>query len=206
MPPPLPPTTQGGQLTPAGNSIVVEMFHDLICPFSSKMYKTVYDSVIPAFGDSVTFVVHQVPQPWHPQGSYVHEAALAVRYTTPGLYGKFCRAAFAAYDSGSFTDADTWNKTREQIYEELCTLVSEVGGDAPAVRQLLAMKEGGCNEMTQHIKWAVKLHRCRGVHVTPTVHVNGLEAGIVSSGWTGDQWKAFLEPMGADFFQGSKLA
>jgi hypothetical protein len=40
--------------------------------------------------------------------------------------------------------------------------------------------------------------RARGV-----CEQNGLEAGIVSSGWTGAQWKAFLE--GADCFQGSKL-
>merc|ERR1712060_753140 len=110
-----------------------------------------------------------------------------------------------AFDSGKFQDVDTWNKSRAQIYKELCALVSEVGGDALAVRELLAMKEGGCNEMTQHIKWSVKFHRCRGIHVTPTVHVNGLEAGIVSSGWTADQWNAFLEPLGADHFQGSKL-
>ena len=59
--------------------------------------------------------------------------------------------------------------------------------------------------VTQAIKWAVKYHRCRGIHVTPTVLVNGLEAGIVSSSWTAAQWKAWLEPMGADNWQGSKL-
>ena len=31
--------------------------------------------------------------------------------------------------------------------------------------------------------------------VTPTVFVNGLEAGVVSSGWTPEQWLKFLEPM-----------
>ena len=50
-----------------------------------------------------------------------------------------------------------------------------------------------CLPTTQALKWATKLHRVRGVHVTPTVHVNGLEAGIVSSGWTGEQWLKFLE-------------
>ena len=41
--------------------------------------------------------------------------------------------------------------------------------------------------------------------MTPTVHVNGLEAGVVSSGWTGEQWESFLAPMGADNFTGSAL-
>ncbi len=30
-------------------------------------------------------------------------------------------------------------------------------------------------QVTQHLKWATKFHRVRGVHVTPTVFVNGLE-------------------------------
>jgi len=54
-----------------------------------------------------------------------------------------------------------------------------------SLNSLLKMSADGGNAgnaMTQHIKWACKYHRGRGVHVTPTVHVNGLEAGIVSSG------------------------
>ena len=34
-------------------------------------------------------------------------------------------------------------------------------------------------QVTQHLKWAVKFHRVRGVHVTPTVFVNGLEVRVV---------------------------
>ena len=35
--------------------------------------------------------------------------------------------------------------------------------------------------------------------------VNGLEAGLVSSGWSAAEWSAFLEPMGTDNWQGSRL-
>ena len=54
-------------------------------------------------------------------------------------------------------------------------------------------------------RWAVKFHRVRSVHVTPTVFVNGLEAGVVSSGWGGAEWQRFLQPMGADNWQGTQL-
>ena len=109
-----------------------------------------------------------------------------------------------AYDGGKFKDADTWEKSRGQIYAELVELAKSVGVEG--IDEKLKMKESGeCNEMTQRLKWAVKYHRCRAVHVTPTVHVNGLEAGIVSSGWTPEQWCAFLEPCGADNFTGTKL-
>ena len=43
------------------------------------------------------------------------------------------------------------------------------------------------------------------VHVTPTVFVNGLEAGVVSSGWSAAEWQKFLQPMGADNWQGTQL-
>ena len=212
---PLNPIQQGFALSAARSPICVELFLDLICPFSSKMFKTVYSDVIPSLPSDtpVNFVLQQVPQPWHPQGTYVHEAALAVKQVAPACYPAYVNAVFAAYDSGKFKDDDTWDKTRSQIYADLLGLLAADEAlkavDSAAVAKLLEPSPGGGNSgtpMTQHIKWAVKYHRTRGVHVTPTVHINGLEAGIVSSGWTGDQWKAFLEPLGADNWQGSKLA
>ena len=46
------------------------------------------------------------------------------------------------------------------------------------------------NAVTQAIKWSVKFHRARSVHVTPTVLLNGIEAPDVSSGWSAEQWAA----------------
>ena len=118
------------------------------------------------------------------------------------------RATYSAYDDGKWKDDDSFDKTRGQIYAELCALAATIEGvDAEAVAAALKLTGPGNagTGVTQAIKWAVKYHRCRGIHVTPTVLVNGLEAGIVSSSWTAAQWKAWLEPMGADNWQGSKL-
>lgn len=38
------------------------------------------------------------------------------------------------------------------------------------------------------MKWAVKYHRTRSVHTTPTVFLNGLEAPDISSSWGLDEW------------------
>lgn len=55
---------------------------------------------------------------------------------------------------------------------------------------------GNCgNETTQMVKWSTRYHRTRGVHVTPTVFVNGQEATKVSSGWSADEWGALISPL-----------
>ncbi len=51
------------------------------------------------------------------------------------------------------------------------------------------------NELTQAVKWLVKYHRSYGVHVTPTVFLNNIEAGQVSSSWTLPEWTELLEPL-----------
>ena len=166
------------------------------------VYKTVTEEVMPKLaGKPISFVVNQVPQPWHPQGTYVHEAALAVKATAPEAYPAYISAIVTAFEAGRFKDDVTIDMSRKQIYSELLGLLATGDDtlkavDAAAVSSLLTLTgEGNAGTaMTQHIKWACKYHRCRGVHVTPTVHVNGLEAGIVSSGWTGEQWLKFLEP------------
>ena len=183
--------------------IQIECFLDLICPFSCKMYKMLYEKVLPTLDEDISIAIHHVIQPWHPQGTMVHEAALAVKQISPQAYPGFVNDIYTNFSTGKFKDEDTWKKTRLEIYDDLLELLpTEV--DKNAVKALLMPTGAGGNEgnkMTQEIKWACKFHRARGVHVTPTVFVNGLEAGAVSSGWSEDQWKKFLAEKGNDFFQ-----
>ena len=201
----LPPTPQGVRI--ADGAIEVELFVDLICPFSCRMLKAVDELIASGGAGGVGFTVHHVPQPWHAHSSYVHEAAICTALVNAAAYMPVVRALTAAYTAGRFTDEDTYEKSRAAIYAELLAVVASAA-DAPtaeAVGKMVALKEGGVPDSVQHIKWACKYHRARGIHVTPTVHVNGLEAVIVSSGWSSAQWAAFLAPKGSDHFTGSKL-
>ena len=47
---------------------------------------------------------------------------------------------------------------------------------------------GAATEVTQHLKWATKFHRQRGVHVTPTVFVNGLEVRMLNCQCHMEMW------------------
>ena len=73
------------QLSAASPSVLVETYHDLACPFSSQMLNTLVSDVIPKYQHKgVQWVLHQVPQPWHPYSCNMHEAALAVKAVKPG--------------------------------------------------------------------------------------------------------------------------
>lgn len=147
MPPPLPPTAVGHCLSNAAAPIRIELFLDLICPFSCKMWRAV-SAILPQIGDKFCFVMHQVPQPWHPQGTCVHEAALAVKQVAPTAYAAYVSAIYDAFDGADkkFTDSDTQDKTRKQIFQDLYALLSTSDElkavDAVAVGAKLALKDG----------------------------------------------------------------
>eukprot|EP00999_Lentomonas_sp_LEN2_P000720 NODE_1716_length_758_cov_88.678288_g1667_i0.p1 GENE.NODE_1716_length_758_cov_88.678288_g1667_i0~~NODE_1716_length_758_cov_88.678288_g1667_i0.p1 ORF type:complete len:212 (-),score=21.80 NODE_1716_length_758_cov_88.678288_g1667_i0:40-675(-) len=182
----------------------VECFCDPVCPFSCKMLKTLATSVVDSAPEHIEFVVHHCPQPWHPQSGMTIEAALAVEEVciksgkpddSLSFYKVLCE------HQQQFVDVETYDKSRKQICDELADLAGATGVDREAVRALLQLNpeelaQGFKNPGTcvnQRFKQHVKFHRKRGVHVTPTVFVNGVEAGEVSSGWSGEQWLEFLQ-------------
>jgi hypothetical protein len=158
------------------------------------MFIALYDSdIFKEYEGKVSFVMQNTPQPWHPQGVYLHEVALAVKVHQPELFAKVVRAIYEAFafGKGKFTDADTYDKSRAQIYEEALDVAASAGADRALIAEkvkLLTLKPAPGVEVqattscTQDIKWAVKRQRKMGVHVTPTVFINGLEAGIAAGG------------------------
>ena len=166
----------------------------------------------------ITIKLHHVIQPWHPQSTMVHEAALAVKRVVPGLYLTFIRNVYKKFmTQHHFTDHDTWNKTRLEIYDDLlceCLPSSDWIDDEQRqqVQQLLypprtttgrpprsgtATFNSG-NAITAELKFACRYHRQRGVHITPTVFANGIEASEVSSGWKADDWNEFFKQFWID--------
>lgn len=184
--PPLPAAPLGSAFG-ATDGPEIELFLDLACPFSRKLFMSAYgDETVRASG--ARFVMHQVPQPWHWQSAVMHEAALAVRQLRRDAYFPFVAAVFAAQES--YVDSAVAAETREAVATRLAALAEAACGvPAAEVRGLLATGEGNSGTaVTQQVKWAVKHHRARGVHVTPTVFVHGIEAPQVSSSYSKEQW------------------
>jgi hypothetical protein len=51
------------------------------------------------------------------------------------------------------------------------------------------------NGVTNDLKVLIKMARLVGVHVSPTVIVDGVVDNNISSGWTKEQWVEYLEKL-----------
>lgn len=185
---------EGGPSAPA-----VELFMDLACPFSGRLFAAVHPASRPggALHGKARFIFQHVVQPWHPQSEVMHAAALAVRE----LRGEekaldFCLALFEAYDD--FTDEAVGDETRDVTAGRLAALAAAAAGaQADAVLPLITKGDDAYKRTLQALKWTVKQHRSRAVHVTPTVFVHGIEAPQISSSWTTGQWAELLDELAA---------
>jgi protein-disulfide isomerase len=168
------------------------------------MFNTLYTSLIPRLrasplGKKVQLVFRPQVQPWHPSSTLTHEAALAVSRLAPAKFWAFAAALFA--QQKGYFDVAVVNETRNATYRRLAKLAAEsVGVDEEAVYGLLAVPDkpgpdGALNvgnAVTDDLKVLVKMARLVGVHVSPTVLLDGVEAREVGSSWTADQWVEWL--------------
>lgn len=76
----------------------LELYLDYVCPYSAKMYNTVYGSVFPLirqkYASKVQILFRQQIQPWHPSSTLVHEAGVAVLKLQPNKFFEFSKVHF----------------------------------------------------------------------------------------------------------------
>ncbi|KAI5862983.1 hypothetical protein GGS23DRAFT_605111 [Durotheca rogersii] len=197
------PSSPAAGVPPAVHTL--ELYLDFVCPFSAKLFKTFYHSVIPLikanpkWAGNLQILFRQQIQPWHPASTLVHEAALAVLRLAPARYWAFSDALFQA--QLDYFDEFLVDESRNQTYRRLAKLAASVTGvDEDQIYGLLEIppkvREGshanGGNKVTDDLKVQIKTARLVGVHVSPTVIFDGVVANDISSSWTTDQWSEFL--------------
>lgn len=169
----------------------VELFLDYNCPFSAKMFKKVQDEILPLLRerklqDKYRFVFMNVVQPWHGvQSSVLHEVSFAVGRVDPDLFWTVSRVLFD--NLAKFLDSEVYDKSRGQLTKEILALiVKETDGciktdSFKQIEQLLQVKGVGgpvaSNDgsgVISDVKYFTRYHRTVGIHVTPSVMVNGV--------------------------------
>jgi protein-disulfide isomerase len=182
----------------------IEVFIDYVCPYSAKIFATLYNSVIPiikensSWASSLEIIFRQQVQPWHPSSTLTHEAALAVLKVSPEKFWPFSAALFEAQKE--YFDVNVVNEGRNQTYARLAKLAGSVGVDEQKVLDLLTVSDNPSaegdlnlgNGTTNDLKVLIKMARLVSVHVSPTVIFDGVVQNDISSGWSVDQWKEWL--------------
>eukprot|EP00871_Galdieria_phlegrea_P002936 jgi/Galph1/3643/GphlegSOOS_G2298.1 len=190
--PPLPRKKVGFSLGPSSAPIELEVFLDYCCPYSKTAYIKLVDSIIPAMNNQVNFVFQNQIQPWHPQSTCMHEAALAVGRVAPKQFFAYSRLLFEHQEE--YFDGVCYKKTREQIYEQLCRLAMSLDIPFEKMMDMLSIRKAG-NEVQLDMKFAIKYARKLGIHVSPTYLVNGIEDTAAGSDWNVETWKERLQPL-----------
>lgn len=115
----------------------------------------------------------------------------------PDKFWAYSKELFAV--AQEYFDVNVVNETRNDTYARLAKLAGKVGVDEGEVLKKLKVPstavEGAYNvgnAVTVDVKTVVKMARLTGVHVSPTVILDGVVAGEVSSSWGEAQWKEWL--------------
>jgi len=181
----------------------LELYLDYVCPFSKKMFMTIYDQILPTiktkYSGRLQLIFRQQIQPWHPSSTLTHEAGAAVLQLSPDRFWDFSAKLFEKQTE--FFDVNVVNETRNNTYKRLAKIAAGVDVDENKFYDLLKIsdqpgKEGSLNTgngVTNDLKVMVKTNRLVGVHVTPTVIFNGVVENSISSSFSKEQWEEWLE-------------
>lgn len=165
---------------------------------------------------NVTIIFRHQVQPWHPSSTLVHEAALQSAGLHREKVGGYPYAWFWCYSyilfkhQTEFFDVNVVNETRNQTYERLIALYQTIfdsqdgrPSEDPVreMREALLVsdkpsKDGALNvgnQVTEGLKWAIKLGRQNGIHVSPTVLWDGVVENGISSSFGEKEWVSFFE-------------
>ena len=161
------------------------------------MFRKLQDEVVPAIREdresqnqssrdaSFNLWMVNVVQPWHGvQSSILHDVSFAVARSAPSKYGAIARVLFDNIER--FYDSEVQDLTRRQITQSVLELISEklTLEEKRSVEALLyiAPNSGNAgNGVGVDNKYFAKYSRTLGVHVTPTVVVNGIVVPSIES-------------------------
>lgn len=145
----------------------IELYLDYVCPFSAKMFNTLYTNVLPdvptKYPSKVQFLFRQQIQPWHPSSTLVHEAGAAVLRLSPDKFWDFSKALFDKQTE--FFDVNVVHEARNDTYKRLANVAASVGLDEGKVFGLLEVSNkpgedrslNSGNQVTNDVKSMVKV-------------------------------------------------
>lgn len=177
---------------PLANTI--EVFLDYNCPFSGKMFKKIDTEILPllkekGLNDKYNIVFVNVIQPWHGfQSSILHDISFAVSKIAPNKFWDISRIFFNNIEL--FYDTQVINKSRKTLTEEILNLIKNDLSieDLNKIKELLIIDGENSekisnmgNSVIKDNKYFTRYHRTLGIHMTPSVMINGILISQIES-------------------------
>ncbi|KAF9573295.1 hypothetical protein EC968_008835 [Mortierella alpina] len=186
----------------------LELYLDYVCPFSAKLWDQVYHNVLPwlekEHPGQVQIILRNQIQPWHPSSTLTAEAALAVEKVDPSVFAPYSDALFK--QQKSFFDEAVVEKSRNEQYKALALLAASIRTTmSPLIEEIVYdqlhiypvqdsnRSTNTGNKVSNDLKYFIKIGRQNGIHVSPTALWDGVVENAISSGWSLDSWKEFLQ-------------
>ena len=176
---------------------VIDLFLDIICPFSARLWSTVVaqNNLPDKYKSRVQFIFRHQIQPWHIQSVLAHTVVMAVAREQSSRLFDAITGLFRRQQE--LFDEYLEEKTQVEIFEKILSILDEethIRLDINLFRTKRTESKAG-NSFTADVKYHTKYARKHGVHVSPTVFVNGLEEPEISSQWTVEQWNTYLDKL-----------
>lgn len=176
----------------ANKAQTIELFGDYNCPFACKLFKKFQDGWA---SDKFQVVFVNVVQPWHGfQSSVLHECSLAVARIQPDAFWKASRVLYDHIED--FYDGEVYDLSKRQLVEKVSALLeSEAGVSSSAIVELVQTPGPGNagSAVAKDLKYLTRYGRTLGVHVTPSVFLNGIYMSTIESSTDLDEIVRILE-------------
>ena len=156
---PIPNRPDGYALSPAAPAtapVVLEAFFDVLCP-DSKAAWPIVQQVLSTYPDTVYFLLHTFPLPYHTWAFIANEGVHVIDALTGGNL-----TAVRAYTDllfniqESYYNNNTLDLSPSDVYDKLASDVAELYADSGTFRKRLAAS-GGSN-METRISWKSNSH------------------------------------------------
>ena len=183
---------------PQGSLLTTFLFvvFDYVCPYSAKMFKTVYTQVLPKisgskyYNENLQIIMRPQIQPWHPSSQLTIESGLAVLELAPEKFWQYSEALFEKQKE--YFDIPVVNEPRNETYKRLSKLANQsVGVDEGKMYDLLKIPEKAGpdgalnvgNQVQNETKRTIKVRYYNDTDVVPEPHGSRRAASAVHGKW-----------------------
>jgi hypothetical protein len=161
---------------------IFEMFLEPTCPFSSRAFGKLDETLAAAGEERVTVKIRLQSQPWHMYSGVIVRCILAASTLPDGKHAaKAVLAAVAThreeFEFDKHCSGPNMDATPNIIIARIETFSGVKLGDAFVIPDL-----------DREIKWHCKYSRQNGIHVSPTFMIDGLVQSEMSSGDPVSSW------------------